>query len=212
MISSEVTIVLEKACQSKFTSFSSLEIWTNDRPTVFIQELTARAHLVSIASGRRTLSRPDVAQAISNSDFYDFLVDIVARDDTQDEGKAISGAGRKRKVTASGTATSAGEGKAKKGKGKKKIKAEVISDDVWSEDEDEEGENYRVVQESGRPKRTRKAKSTPVDQDEEDDEEMFEEMLPDLGTVDIPVVVSAGPAPFMTSVRPLLHVFCERLS
>ncbi|GAA6033592.1 hypothetical protein JCM8097_001473 [Rhodosporidiobolus ruineniae] len=61
MISSEVTVLFEKACQ------------------IFIQELTARAHLVSLAARRRTLSRADVASAVSRSDMFDFLIDIVPR-------------------------------------------------------------------------------------------------------------------------------------
>ncbi|BGP20746.1 Transcriptional activator hap5 [Rhodosporidiobolus nylandii] len=61
MISSEVTVLFEKACQ------------------IFIQELTARAHLVSMAARRRTLSRADVASAVSKSDTFDFLIDIVPR-------------------------------------------------------------------------------------------------------------------------------------
>ncbi|GAA5840209.1 hypothetical protein JCM11251_005947 [Rhodosporidiobolus azoricus] len=61
MISSEVTVLFEKACQ------------------IFIQEVTARAHLVSLAARRRTLSRADVAQAVSRSDMFDFLIDIVPR-------------------------------------------------------------------------------------------------------------------------------------
>ncbi|PRQ70318.1 Histone-fold-containing protein [Rhodotorula toruloides] len=56
MISSEVTILFEKACQ------------------IFIQELTARAHLVSMSAKRRTISRADVAQAVSRSDMFDFLI------------------------------------------------------------------------------------------------------------------------------------------
>ncbi|KAM0750140.1 histone-fold-containing protein, partial [Meredithblackwellia eburnea MCA 4105] len=61
MISSEVTILFEKACQ------------------IFIQELTARSHLVSLSNKRRTLSRPDVGEAIGKSDMFDFLIDIVPR-------------------------------------------------------------------------------------------------------------------------------------
>lgn len=37
--------------------------------------------MVSLSSRRRTLSRPDVAQAIAKSDMFDFLIDIVPRDD-----------------------------------------------------------------------------------------------------------------------------------
>ncbi|GAA5982952.1 hypothetical protein JCM10908_006850 [Rhodotorula pacifica] len=61
MISSEVTVLFEKACQ------------------IFIQELTARAHMRSLASRRRMISRADVAAAVSRSDMFDFLIDIVPR-------------------------------------------------------------------------------------------------------------------------------------
>ncbi|GAA5902527.1 uncharacterized protein JCM6883_001436 [Sporobolomyces salmoneus] len=72
MISSEVTVLFEKACQ------------------IFIQELTARAHLVSIESKRRTISRTDVAQAVGKSDTFDFLIDIVPR---EERNAAASGSG-----------------------------------------------------------------------------------------------------------------------
>ncbi|GAA5884338.1 hypothetical protein JCM6882_002234 [Rhodosporidiobolus microsporus] len=84
MISSEVTVLFEKACQ------------------IFIQELTARAHLVSLAARRRTLSRADVASAVSRSDMFDFLIDIVPRAErtaassapsTSNAGASTSGAG-----------------------------------------------------------------------------------------------------------------------
>ncbi|GAA5934312.1 hypothetical protein JCM1841_004436 [Sporobolomyces salmonicolor] len=75
MISSEVTVLFEKACQ------------------IFIQELTARAHLVSLASRRRTLSRADVAQAVSRSDMFDFLIDIVPREERNAASASSSHAG-----------------------------------------------------------------------------------------------------------------------
>lgn len=81
MISSEVTVLFEKACQSAFVSPSfpsrkSLEKLTKSQRvnTVFIQELTARAHLRSLASRRRMISRADVAAAVSRSDMFDFLI------------------------------------------------------------------------------------------------------------------------------------------
>lgn len=69
------------------------------RLAVFIQELTARSHLVSLSHKRRTLSRPDVAQAISKSDQFDFLIDIVPRDDDGDV-VAHAGGSKKRKASA----------------------------------------------------------------------------------------------------------------
>ncbi|GAA5917619.1 hypothetical protein JCM8208_006444 [Rhodotorula glutinis] len=84
MISSEVTVLFEKACQ------------------VFIQEVTARAHLVSLAARRRTLSRADVAQAVSRSDMFDFLIDIVPRNEQRAAASTsdavASGSGTKRRA------------------------------------------------------------------------------------------------------------------
>ncbi|KAG6816000.1 hypothetical protein H0H87_009539 [Tephrocybe sp. NHM501043] len=48
---------------------------------VFISEITARAFIVADANKRRTLSRSDIAKALSKSDQFDFLIDIVPRDD-----------------------------------------------------------------------------------------------------------------------------------
>ncbi|KAK4055776.1 CCAAT- binding transcription factor component [Microbotryomycetes sp. JL201] len=59
MISSEVMVLFEKACQ------------------IFIQEMTARAHLVSLDAKRRTLTRNDVEEATSKSDVFDFLIDLL---------------------------------------------------------------------------------------------------------------------------------------
>ncbi|SGY79019.1 BQ5605_C008g05015 [Microbotryum silenes-dioicae] len=49
---------------------------------IFIQEITNRAHMVSLASRRRTLARSDVAEAVAKSDTFDFLVDVVPRDES----------------------------------------------------------------------------------------------------------------------------------
>lgn len=153
MISSEVTVLFEKACQSEsaFRRSASAQaahlLFVRSLPTlhltnsislvstpllhscypspslVFIQELTARSHLVSLASRRRTLSRPDVAEAVGKSDMFDFLIDIIPRDDS------TSGA-------ASGSATPAESRKGRKGAGKgkgkkrsRKASAEVDDDD-----------------------------------------------------------------------------------
>ena len=61
---------------SSFPSRKSLEKLTKSQRvnTVFIQELTARAHLRSLASRRRMISRADVAAAVSRSDMFDFLI------------------------------------------------------------------------------------------------------------------------------------------
>lgn len=49
--------------------------------------------MVSLSSRRRTLSRPDVAQAIAKSDMFDFLIDIVPRDIPED-GEARKATGK----------------------------------------------------------------------------------------------------------------------
>ena len=48
---------------------------------VFIAEITARAFIIADSNKRRTLSRADIAKALSKSDQFDFLIDIVPRDE-----------------------------------------------------------------------------------------------------------------------------------
>ena len=48
---------------------------------VFIAEITARAFIIADSSKRRTLSRADIAKALSKSDQFDFLIDIVPREE-----------------------------------------------------------------------------------------------------------------------------------
>jgi hypothetical protein len=48
---------------------------------VFISEITARAYLVAEQHKRRTLAKADVARALSKSDQFDFLIDIVPREE-----------------------------------------------------------------------------------------------------------------------------------
>ena len=59
MISAETPPLISKACE------------------LFLTELAYRSWMHTITSNRRTLQRSDIAQAISNNDFYDFLLDIV---------------------------------------------------------------------------------------------------------------------------------------
>ena len=59
MISVETPLLISKACE------------------LFIIELAYRGWAHTIEGNRRTLQRNDIAQAISNNDFYDFLLDIV---------------------------------------------------------------------------------------------------------------------------------------
>ena len=59
MIAGETPILFSKACE------------------LFIIELAYRAWVHTIDNNRRTLQRSDISNAISKTDFYDFLIDIV---------------------------------------------------------------------------------------------------------------------------------------
>ncbi|KAK9766464.1 CCAAT- binding transcription factor component [Basidiobolus ranarum] len=65
MISAEAPILFSKACE------------------IFITEITMRAWMHAEENKRRTLQRSDVASAVSKSDQFDFLIDIVPREDTK---------------------------------------------------------------------------------------------------------------------------------
>src|SRR5271156_1171886 len=75
MISAEAPILFAKGCD------------------IFITELTMRAWIHAEESKRRTLQRSDIAQAISKSDMFDFLIDIVPREVAQQHG-ALGGVGQ----------------------------------------------------------------------------------------------------------------------
>eukprot|EP00005_Dracoamoeba_jomungandri_P003655 CAMPEP_0174252042 /NCGR_PEP_ID=MMETSP0439-20130205/1680_1 /TAXON_ID=0 /ORGANISM="Stereomyxa ramosa, Strain Chinc5" /LENGTH=345 /DNA_ID=CAMNT_0015332521 /DNA_START=95 /DNA_END=1132 /DNA_ORIENTATION=- len=64
MISAEAPVLFAKACE------------------VFILELTLRAWIHTEENKRRTLQRNDLAMAISRNDTFDFLIDIVPRDES----------------------------------------------------------------------------------------------------------------------------------
>ena len=66
MISAEAPIIFAKACE------------------MFIMELTMRAWFNAEENRRRTLQKNDIAAAISKTDMFDFLVDVVPRDETMD--------------------------------------------------------------------------------------------------------------------------------
>ncbi|KAI0075432.1 histone-fold-containing protein [Panus rudis PR-1116 ss-1] len=63
MIAADAPILFCKACE------------------IFIAEITARAFIIADSNKRRTLSRADIAKAISKSDQFDFLIDIVPREE-----------------------------------------------------------------------------------------------------------------------------------
>jgi nuclear transcription factor Y gamma len=64
MISSETPVLFAKACE------------------MFITELTTRSWDNVVANKRKTLQKSDIASAISRNDMFDFLVDIVPRENT----------------------------------------------------------------------------------------------------------------------------------
>lgn len=63
MISAEAPILFAKGCD------------------IFITELTMRAWIHAEESKRRTLQRSDIANALQKSDMFDFLIDIVPREE-----------------------------------------------------------------------------------------------------------------------------------
>jgi nuclear transcription factor Y gamma len=67
MIASETTVVFAKACE------------------IFVLELTLRAWRHAEENKRRTLQRDDIVAAITKTEVFDFLVDIVPREEPKDE-------------------------------------------------------------------------------------------------------------------------------
>lgn len=63
------------------TLIKRLPVSDSCRTIVFIAELTCRAWLVAESHKRRTLQKSDVASAIGFSDMFDFLIDIVPREE-----------------------------------------------------------------------------------------------------------------------------------
>jgi len=77
MISAEAPILFAKGCD------------------IFITELTMRAWIHAEDNKRRTLQRSDIAAALAKSDMFDFLIDIVPREESGGHG----GAGKQRPTT-----------------------------------------------------------------------------------------------------------------
>jgi nuclear transcription factor Y, gamma len=69
MISAEAPILFAKGCD------------------IFITELTMRAWIHAEDNKRRTLQRSDIAAALSKSDMFDFLIDIVPREEASSHAK-----------------------------------------------------------------------------------------------------------------------------
>ncbi|CAI9118578.1 OLC1v1020168C2 [Oldenlandia corymbosa var. corymbosa] len=67
MISAEAPVIFARACE------------------MFILELTLRAWNHTEENKRRTLQKNDIAAAITRTDIFDFLVDIVPREDLKEE-------------------------------------------------------------------------------------------------------------------------------
>ncbi|KAI3825720.1 hypothetical protein L1987_07305 [Smallanthus sonchifolius] len=75
MISAEAPILFAKACE------------------LFILELTIRSWLHAEENKRRTLQKNDIAAAITRTDIFDFLVDIVPREEIKDDVSVSGGGG-----------------------------------------------------------------------------------------------------------------------
>ncbi|KAJ6793321.1 nuclear transcription factor Y subunit C-2-like [Iris pallida] len=71
MISAEAPVVFAKACE------------------IFVLELTLRAWMNTVENKRTTLLKNDIAAAITRTNTFDFLVDIVPRDELNEEGLGI---------------------------------------------------------------------------------------------------------------------------
>ncbi|CAJ1962422.1 unnamed protein product [Sphenostylis stenocarpa] len=66
LVAAEAPVVFAKACE------------------MFITELTTRAWVNAEENRRRTLTKADIVSAMSTTDMYDFLIDIVPREDTRE--------------------------------------------------------------------------------------------------------------------------------
>lgn len=73
MISAEAPILFAKGCD------------------IFITELTMRAWIHAEENKRRTLQRSDIASALAKSDMFDFLIDIVPREEASTHSKRQPG-------------------------------------------------------------------------------------------------------------------------
>eukprot|EP00898_Chlorokybus_atmophyticus_P008009 jgi/Chlat1/8209/Chrsp76S09206 len=71
MISAEAPALFAKACE------------------LFILELTLQSWIHTEDNKRRTLQKNDIAAAITKTDIFDFLVDIVPRDEIKEEGATM---------------------------------------------------------------------------------------------------------------------------
>jgi len=86
MISAEAPILFAKGCD------------------IFITELTMRAWIHAEDNKRRTLQRSDIAAALAKSDMFDFLIDIVPREESASGHAKRSGGNQQSSGTAAGAA------------------------------------------------------------------------------------------------------------
>lgn len=91
MISAEAPILFAKGCD------------------IFITELTMRAWIHAEENKRRTLQRSDIASALAKSDMFDFLIDIVPREEAANHTKRAA-AGQAAAAAATGQSQMAGHG------------------------------------------------------------------------------------------------------
>ncbi|XP_051198396.1 nuclear transcription factor Y subunit C-4-like [Lolium perenne] len=61
---------------------------------MFVLELTLRSWMHAEENKRRTLQKNDISAAIARTDIYDFLVDIIPRDEMKEEVVGLRGAGQ----------------------------------------------------------------------------------------------------------------------
>ncbi|KAF9156358.1 hypothetical protein BG015_005802 [Linnemannia schmuckeri] len=102
MISAEAPMIFDKGCE------------------IFITELTIRAWIHAEENKRRTLQRSDIAAAISKTDMFDFLIDIVPREEfkaakeakeaASGHGKSASGGGIEHRLSQESFPTMGGAG------------------------------------------------------------------------------------------------------
>ncbi|CAK5277780.1 unnamed protein product [Mycena citricolor] len=92
--------VLIVCTHAEQTPYSADLVLQGLRDLVFIAEITARAFIIADSNKRRTLSRADIAKALTKSDQFDFLIDIVPRDEPLAGSTAASGSGEVRRQTA----------------------------------------------------------------------------------------------------------------
>ncbi|XP_047336747.1 nuclear transcription factor Y subunit C-2-like [Impatiens glandulifera] len=72
MISAEAPVLFAKACE------------------MFIQELTLQSWQHTEEHKRRTLQKSDISAALSRNDVFDFLVDVIPRDEPKEEGLGVT--------------------------------------------------------------------------------------------------------------------------